>query len=164
MAAIKTLWVATDLTSTMRQSNATTAEASTGLPVASVIHSPTVKRDSGASVVRLANALAIASSPARRVLTQNTPLAWNGPVERLRRLRQTSSMAGASDRAQTAVAVNPPLPPGPSVVTTCTAAPSRLMASRNADGSMEPAVAAPIASKAPAALSGRWSIQLMRYV
>src|SRR6201984_3251580 len=115
MAAMNTLWVATDLTSTMRQSNATTAEASTGLPVASVVHSPTVKRSSAGSAVRRAKALAIVSSPARRVLTQNTPLAWNGPVERLRRLRQTSSMAGASESAHTAVAVKPPLAAGPSL-------------------------------------------------
>ena len=47
------------------------------------------------------------------------------------RLRQTSSVGGASDTEHTAVAVNPVLPRGPSVVMTCTAAPSRLIASRN---------------------------------
>src|ERR1051325_7888382 len=162
MAAMNTLWVATDLTSTMRQSRATTAEASTGLPVESVVHSPTVKRSCAVSAVRPANALAIVSSPARKVLTQNTPLAWNGPVERLRRFRHTSNIAGASESAHTAVAVNPPLPPGPSVVTTGTAAPRRLMASGNVAASPLPAGgAAALASKAPAASSGRWSIQLM---
>src|ERR1051326_6784408 len=102
---MNTLWVATDLTSTMRQSSATTAEVSTGLPVESVVQSPTVKRSCAVSAVRPANAVAIVSSSARKVLTQNTPLAWDGPVERLRRRAGGRVRGGGGNPALAARAV-----------------------------------------------------------
>src|SRR5215471_21036377 len=75
---------------------------------------------------------------------------------------QTRSVGGASETEHTAVAVKPVLPAAPAVVTTCTAAPSRLIASRKIVGSTVATGSGPIASKAPAiASSGRWSIQLM---
>jgi hypothetical protein len=74
------------------------------------------------------------------------------------RLRQTSSVGGASDTEHTAVAVKPVLPACPSVVMTCTAAPRRLIASRNSVCST--LLASAMAAKAPA-MSGCWSIQLM---
>ena len=65
------------------------------------------------------------------------------------------------DRA-TAVAVKPALPAGPAVVTTCTAAPSWLIASRNCAASTVWMCSAPTASNEPIiASSGRWSNQLM---
>ena len=80
----------------------------------------------------------------------------------LRRLRQTSKVAGWSETEHTAVAVNPVRPAGPAVVTTWTAAPMRAMASWKSAGSTVSTGSGPYASKAPAmASSGRWSIQLM---
>ena len=62
------------------------------------------------------------------------------------------------------MAVVPALPPGPAVVTTWTAAPSRLIASRNTVGSTVRTISGPTAVKAPSmASSGRWSIQLTAY-
>ena len=94
----------------VRQSKATTAEASTGEPVFSVIHSPCVKRSCKCTPLRPANRSASFSSLAGSVLTQNTPFCASTGAELLRRLRQTSSIAGASDTEQTAVAVKPLLP------------------------------------------------------
>src|SRR5205085_7878379 len=74
----------------------------------------------------------------------------------------TSSVGGASETEHTAVAVAPVLPPGPAVVITCTAAPSRLIASRKAAGSQVRTASGPTTVKAPSiASSGRWSNQLM---
>ena len=56
---------------------------------------------------------AIASSPAPSVLTQNTPFSSTTGLVWLRRLRHISSVGGASETEQTAVAVAPVLPPGP---------------------------------------------------
>jgi hypothetical protein len=96
------------------------------------------------------------SSPARSVLTQNTPLALTNGAELLRRLRQTSSVGGWSETDATAVAVKPVCPAAPALVTTWTAAPSRLIASRKAAASTLLSASGPIASKAPAmASSGR---------
>ena len=97
------------------------------------------------------------------MLTQNTPFCASTGLVWLRRLRHISSVGGGSDTEQTAVAVTPVLPPGPAVVMTWTAAPSRLIASRNAAGSTLASPApAPTAAKAPSmASSGRWSIQLI---
>src|SRR5579863_8469907 len=93
---------------------------------------------------------------------QNTPFCASTGAELLRRLRQTSSVAGVSDTEHTAVAVKPLLPPTPAVVTTCTAAPSRAIASRNASGSTLAIGPGATAVKAPSmASSGRWSIQLI---
>ena len=74
------------------------------------------------------------------------------------RLMHISSVAGESDTEHTAVAVKPLLPAGPSVVTTCTAAPSRHMASRN--GWTSTVFSFATAANAPA-MSSCWSIQLM---
>src|SRR5262245_802437 len=101
-----TLWLPTPLISLTRQSNATTAEARTGEPVASVVHSPVAKRSSRLPL-RPEKRLAISSSSARSVLTQNTRLALSTGAELLRRLRQTRSVGGASDTEATAVAVKP---------------------------------------------------------
>ena len=68
-----------------------------------------------------------------------------------------------TDTEATAVAVKPAVPAGPAVVTTCTAAPSWLIASRNCAGSIVAMCSALTASKEPIiASSGRWSNQLMR--
>src|SRR5262249_60188716 len=88
-----TLWLPTALIPLTRQSNAATADASTGAPVASVVHSPLVKR-SARLPVRPANRSAIASSCAASVLTQKMPLALSKGAELLRRLRHTSKVGG----------------------------------------------------------------------
>ena len=94
---------------------------------------------------------------------QNTPFSTTAGLVWLRRLRHISSVGGASETEQTAVAVAPALPPGPAVVMTWTAAPSRLIASRKTPGSTVRTISGPTAVKAPSmASSGRWSIQLMR--
>src|SRR6185295_2189791 len=98
------------------------------------------KRDSRATLVRPAKVSAINSSPARSVLTQNTPLPRRIGMLVAPRLRHTSSVGGASDTEHTAVAVKPVRPLGPSVVMTWTAAPRRLIASRNSFGSTEVAL------------------------
>jgi len=112
--------------------------------------------------VRPAKISAISAPPSPSVLTQNTPFSTTAGLVWLRRLRHISSVGGASDTEQTAVAVAPALPPGPAVVITCTAAPSRLIASRNCAGSTVRTMSGPTAVKAPSmASSGRWSIQLI---
>ena len=85
--------------------------------------------------MRPANTSAIVSAPARSVLTQSTWFSRRIGETWLRRLRHTSKVAGWSDTDTTAVAVKPAIPAGPAVVTTCTAAPSWLIASRNCVGS-----------------------------
>src|SRR5664279_4974813 len=111
-------WDATALISLTRQSNATTALIRAGDPVDRIFHSPASKRDSRATLVRPAKVSAMVSSPARNVLTQNTPLPRRIGMLVAPRLRHTSSVGGASDTEQTAVAVNPVLPLAPSVVMT----------------------------------------------
>ncbi len=64
------------------------------------------------------------------MLTQSTPLAWKARLTELPLLRQTSRVGGVSVTLHTADAVKPWRPPGPSVVTTFTAAPRRAIASR----------------------------------
>src|SRR5262244_1207990 len=146
----------------MRQSKAITADASTGLPVESVVHSPVAKRSLPLTPVRPANTSAISAPLSPSVLTQNTPFSTTAGLVWLRRLRHTNSVGGASETEQTAVAVAPALPPGPAVVITCTAAPSRLIASRKTAGSTVRTGSGPTAVKAPSiASSGRWSIQLI---
>ena len=61
---------------------------------------------------------------------QATWLTFSASFESLLRFRQTSKVGGLSVTLHTAEAVKPRLPPGPSVVMTFTAAPSRAMASR----------------------------------
>src|SRR4051812_37678398 len=119
-------WEATALISITRQSKATTALIKAGEPVERVFHSPASKRDSRATLVRPAKVSAISSSPARSVLTQNTPLPRRIGMLVAPRLRQTSKVGGASDTETTAVAVNPVLPLSPSGGVTCPAAPGRL--------------------------------------
>ncbi len=76
-----------------------------------------------------------------------------------------SNTGGASETEQTAVAVAPALPPGPAVVITWTAAPSRLIPSRKSAGSTVRTGSGPTAVKAPSiASSGRWSIQLIALI
>src|SRR5262249_42127441 len=93
-----TLWLPTDLTSTMRQSNAITAEASTGLPVDSVSQSPRANRSPPAMPVRPANMSAISAPPSPSVLTQHTPfppragMGWAGSM---------GAQAGGGGRART---------------------------------------------------------------
>src|SRR6202165_4963383 len=145
-----TLWLATALISRTRQSNATTAEASTGAPVFMVDHTPATKRSAITAPVRPAKTSARASQSAPSVLTQNTLFSRRIGPPWLLRLRQTRSVGGASDTEQTAVAVKPVLPPGPAVVTARTAAARRLMASRNSGAATVVTGAGPIASKAPA--------------
>ena len=77
-----------------RQSKAMTADASTGEPVFSVIHSPTLKRSSRCTPLLPANRSASFSSSAPSVLTQNTPFWAKSGALLARRLRQTSSVAG----------------------------------------------------------------------
>src|SRR5260370_325015 len=77
----------------------------------------------------------ISAPPSPNVLTQNTPFSTTTGLVWLRRLRHMSNMGGASETEQTAVAVAPALPPGPAVVMTWTAAPSRLIPSRKSSGS-----------------------------
>src|ERR1700760_984088 len=113
-------WDATALISLTRQSNATTALIKAGEPVESGFHSPASNRASRATLVRPAKVSAMISSPARSVLTQSTPLLRKTGVLVALRLRQTNNVGGASDTDTTAVAVNPVLPAGPSVVMTCT--------------------------------------------
>src|SRR5579859_645409 len=144
-----TLWLATARISITRQSNATTALASTGAPVLSVVHSPTANFSAITAPVRPANTSAIGSQSALSVLTQNTLFSRRIGPPGLRRLRQTSTVGGASDTEHTAVAVNPVLPPGPAVVTTCTAAPRRLMASRKTTAATVATGSGPTASNAP---------------
>jgi hypothetical protein len=140
----------------MRQSNATTAEASTGLPVVSTDHSPVAKRSEPCTPVRPAKMSAISAPLSPSVFTQKTPFSTTTGLVWLRRLRHISSVGGASDTEQTAVAVAPVLPPGPAVVTTCTAAPSRHIASRKAAGSTVRTAAGATTVKAPSmASSGR---------
>src|SRR5688572_13990212 len=107
-------WEATDLISMTRQSQAITALIRAGDPVASDAHWPVSKRASRATLVRPANVSATISSPARSVFTQKTPLPRRIGMLVAPRLRQTSSVGGASDTEQTAVAVKPVLPLGPS--------------------------------------------------
>src|SRR6476620_6390890 len=116
----------------MRQSNAITEDASTGLPVDSVSHSPLVKRSLPDTPVRPAKMSAISAPLWPRVLMQNTPFSTTAGLVWLFRLRHIRSVGGASETEHTAVAVAPVLPPGPAVVMTCTAAPSLLLASRKA--------------------------------
>src|SRR4051812_5763940 len=123
-------WDATALISITRQSRATTALIKAGDPVESVFHSPASKRASRATWVRPANVSAINSSPARKVLTQNTPLPRRIGMLVAPRLRQTNRVGGASDTETTAVAVDPGLPESPSAGMTCPAAPGRLIAPR----------------------------------
>src|SRR4051812_28001808 len=139
-----------------------TAERRTGLPVSSTLHSPTLKRSDPCTPVRPAKMSAISAPTAPSVLTQNTPFSSTTGLVWLRRLRHISKVGGASDTEHTAVAVAPVLPAGPAVVITCTAAPSRLMASRNSAGSTVRTCSGPTTVKAPSmASSGRWSIQLI---
>src|SRR3954447_10659436 len=107
---------ATALISITRQSKATTALIKAGELVERVFHSPLSKRASRATLVRPAKVSAISSSPARSVLTQNTPLPRRIGILVAPRLRQTSNVGGASETEQTAVAVNPVLPACPLVV------------------------------------------------
>src|SRR5262249_41377137 len=80
----------------------------------------------------------------------------------LLRLTQTRIVGGASETEHTAVAEKPVLPAAPAGGTTCTAAPSRLIASRNSFGSTGATGAGARASQARAlGCAGRWSIQLM---
>src|ERR1700674_2542834 len=102
-----TLWLATALMSIVRQSKATTEEASTGQPVASAVHSPSAKQSSRATPLRPAKRSAMAVSEAAKVFTQNTPFCCRTGAAWLRRLRQTRSVGGASETEQTAVAVKP---------------------------------------------------------
>src|SRR5215470_14011303 len=113
-----TLWLPTERTSTMRQSNAITDDVSTGLPVDNVVHSPVAKRSLPMTPVRPAKISAIAAPPSPSVLMQNTPFSTTDGLVWLRRLRHISSVGGASETEQTAVAVAPVLPPGPAVVMT----------------------------------------------
>src|SRR5262245_62775413 len=99
----------------MRQSNAITAEASTGLPVDSVSQSPLANRSPPVMPVRPANMSAISAPSSPSVLTQNTPFSTTIGLVWLRRLRHMSSVGGASETEQTAVAVAPALPPGPEI-------------------------------------------------
>src|SRR5439155_26366089 len=96
---------ATALISITRQSSATTALISAGEPVASGDHCPVLKRSSRATLVRPAKMSAIISSPARNVLTQNTPLPRRIGSLVAPRLRRTSDVGDVSDTEQTAVAV-----------------------------------------------------------
>src|SRR4051812_37910394 len=124
-------WEATALISITRQSKATTALIKAGEPVDRVFHSPASKRDSRATLVRPAKVSAISSSPARSVLTQNTPLPRRIGMLVAPRLRQTSRVGGASDTETTAAAETPFLPKAPWGVMPPPAAPSRLTAPRN---------------------------------
>ena len=107
---------------------------------------------------------AIAASAAPSVLTQNTLFSRMMGVIWLFRLRQTSTVGGESETEATAVAVKPARPAAPDVVMMWTAAPSRLIASRNIAGS---AIGAPGSAAAAAAcsrsqtLTGELSIQLI---
>src|SRR5262245_35242171 len=149
----------------MRQSKATTALESTGLPVSSTVHSPVAKRSEPFTPVRPAKRSAISAPLSPNVFTQNTPFSTTAGLVWLRRLRHINSVGGASETEHTAVAVAPVLPPGPAVVTTCTAAPSRLMASRKASPATVRTGVGPTTVKAPSmASSGRWSNQLMGYL
>src|SRR5882762_10408394 len=107
-------WDATALISITRQSHAITALIKAGEPVASLAHCPVSKRASRATWVRPAKVSATISSPARSVLTQNTPLPRRIGMLVAPRLRQTNSVGGESETEQTAVAVKPVLPLGPS--------------------------------------------------
>ena len=69
------------------------------------------------------------------MLTQNTLFSRITGVIWLLRLRQTSTVGGESETDATAVAVKPAAPDLPAVVMIWTAAPSRLIASRNWSGS-----------------------------
>src|SRR4051812_48586786 len=97
----------------MRQSNATTAEASTGLPVVNTVQSPVENRSTPSTPVRPAKISAISAWRAPSVLTQNTPFSVTIGLVWLRRLRQIRTVGGASETEHTAVAVTPVLPPGP---------------------------------------------------
>ena len=70
--------------------------------------------------------------PPLSVLTQRTPFRLKSSFDWLPRFMQTSSVGGVSVTLHTAEAVKPRRPPGPSLVITFTAAPSRAIASRNA--------------------------------
>src|SRR5262245_66000453 len=96
----------------MRQSNAITAEARTGLPVESVSQSPVANRSPPAMPVRPANMSAISAPSCPSVLTQNTPFSTTIGLVWLRRLRHTSSVGGEYVSGQTAVAVVAALEPG----------------------------------------------------
>src|SRR5260370_23553954 len=115
-----TLWLATALISTTRQSNATTEAASTGAPVFSDDHSPVTKRSALVAPVRPANTSATASQSAPNVLTQNTLFSRRIGPPWLRRLTHTRRVGGASDTEHTAVTVKPVLPPPPPGATTYT--------------------------------------------
>ena len=136
--------------------HAITAEARTGLPVESVSHSPLANRSLLVMPVRPAKMSAMSAPPSPSVLTQNTPFSTTAGLVWLRRFRHISNVGGASDTEQTAVAVAPALPPGPAVVMTWTAAPSRLIASRKTAGSTVRTISGPTAVNAPSmASSGR---------
>src|SRR4029078_2483988 len=94
-------WEATALISITRQSNATTALIRAGAPGESVDHSPVSKRDSRATLVRQDKISAISSSPARSVLTQNTPLLRRIGMLVAARLRHTSSVGGEAETEHT---------------------------------------------------------------
>ena len=74
---------------------------------------PLLKRSAIGTRVRPANTSAIVSAPARSVLTQNTRFSRRIGATWLRRLRQTSNVAGWSDTEHTAVAVKPAVPGRP---------------------------------------------------
>src|SRR5262249_33777632 len=143
-----TLWLPTDLTSTMRQSNAITAEARTGLPVDSVSQSPRANRSPPAMPVRPENMSAISAPPSPSVLTQNPASPPRTGLVGLRGLGQRSGGGGASETEQPGVGGAPALPRGPGVVMTWTAAPSRLIASRKPAGSTVRTGSGPTAVKA----------------
>src|SRR5690606_32577789 len=103
-------------------SKLTSASTRRGQPVRPVCHSAAAKRS--AIGVLPPKTLESDSWPAARVLTHSA-WCWRkvGHTE-AERLRQTSSVGGVSVTLQTALAVNPARPAGPSVVITLTAAPT----------------------------------------
>ncbi|EJK91382.1 hypothetical protein UUU_14070 [Klebsiella pneumoniae subsp. pneumoniae DSM 30104 = JCM 1662 = NBRC 14940] len=112
----------------MRQSKLTRAASSRGQPVAPVCQSAAAKRSSIA--VLPPNSVDRASCPAARVLTHSVWCSLNTGHTEAERFRQTSRVGGVSVTLQTALAVNPARPTGPSVVIMLTAAPTWAMASR----------------------------------
>ena len=129
-----TLWVPTALIRRTAVEFATTASVSAGAPVDNSVHDPLlIVRPSRISCDREHVGKRIGAGT-QRVDAQGAVLGQES-VRRLRRLMHTSSVAGSSDTEETAVAVKPAIPARPTVVTTCTAAPSWLIASRNCAGS-----------------------------
>src|SRR5262249_22717987 len=108
----------TERTSIRRQSKATTAETSTGLPVERVSHPFFVKRLAPLMPVRPAKRSAMLAPPSPSVLTQNTPFSRMAGLVWLLRCRHASKVGGAPDTEQRAVPVDPSLPRGPPVVMT----------------------------------------------